>query len=222
MEQEADADIDRHPGQVEQRQRPGRAQEGANLVQVAQRAQTIALSLRAQRHLHNGVIDSRTQPLVQSRGDAHHDARTNDVQHALEGKQRQRQDREGNQRRHAPAREHAVIDLEHVERAGQVQDVDQAAHQPDGDEGMPACRQSVAQLRGRRRAGRRTGSAYQRHESLPQSLTAWAPLSRNGAARNIALTRESMPYHGLTFRRINVYLMRTATYPGTAVSRSYN
>ena len=145
-----------------------RDQEGADLVEIAQRREAVALRARAQRKLHHDVVDPRAQALVERRGDAHQHARADDVEHALEGEQRQRQHRERDQRRHAPAREHAVVDLQHVERAGEVENVDEAAHQADGDEGVPARRQRLAQLGRRRRAGRRTGSAHHRH---------WVPIS---------------------------------------------
>ncbi len=163
MEQEADQNVDRHPGQIEQRERPGGDQEGADLIEVAQRREAVALRARAQRELHHDVVDPRAQPLVERRRDAHQDARADDVEHALEGEQRQRQHRQRDQRRHAPARKHPVVDLEHVERAGQIENVDQAAHQADRDEGVPACRQRLAQLGCLRRAGRGTGRARQRH-----------------------------------------------------------
>ena len=45
---------------------------------------------------------------------------------------------EGDERRHALAAEHAVVDLHHEDGAGQHQQVDDAAHQADADEGRPA------------------------------------------------------------------------------------
>ena len=47
MEDEADAEIERHPGQVEQRRRPEARQEGADLVEIAQRLQAVAGGARS-------------------------------------------------------------------------------------------------------------------------------------------------------------------------------
>ena len=152
MKQEADENVDRHPRQIEQRERSGADQEGSDLIEIANRRQPVAGHLRAQRQLHDDVIDPAAQPLIERGRDADHHARANDIEHALKGEQREREDRQRHQRRDAPARKHPIVDLQHVERAGQVEDVDQSAHQPDGDEGVPAGRQRLAQLGGRRRA----------------------------------------------------------------------
>ena len=42
MEQEADREVERHPGQVEQRRRPEAGQEAADLVEIAHRLQAVA------------------------------------------------------------------------------------------------------------------------------------------------------------------------------------
>ena len=52
MKDETDADIERHPWQVEQRGRSGTADKGADLVQIAQGLQSVAGKLGAQRQAH--------------------------------------------------------------------------------------------------------------------------------------------------------------------------
>ena len=156
MEQEADQQVERHPRQVEQRGRTGRDEERADLIEVAHRRETVALPPGLERQLHHDVVDARAQPLVERRRDAHHHARADHVEDALEGEQRQRQDRQGDQRRNAPARQHPVIHFQHVERAGEIEDVDQAADHRDRDEGVPAGRHRLAQFGRPRLTGRRT------------------------------------------------------------------
>ena len=144
MEGKADRQIERQPRQVEQRARPHAGQEGANIIEVAQRLQALALAALQQRQPHHGLKHPRAERLVERGADPHQDATAQQVEHALRDVQASGQHDQGNQRRHAPARQHAIIDFEHEERAGQIQDVDHEAHHADAKEGAAARPQGVA------------------------------------------------------------------------------
>ena len=131
MEQEADREIDRHPGQVEEGGGTGAGQEGADLVEVAQGQETVALARAFQRRTHDEIEDAPAQGLVQRGADPGEDAGADGLQHALEGIEHEGERAEADQGRHGAAGDHPVVDLEHEERAGEVEDVHEAAHQSD-------------------------------------------------------------------------------------------
>ena len=70
--------------------------------------------------------------------DAHQDAAADHVDDALRAVEAGHQDQQRDQRRHAAARQHAVIDFEHEQRAGEHQKIAHAAEQRDGEEGPAA------------------------------------------------------------------------------------
>src|SRR5205809_878357 len=119
------------------------------------------------------AIDAGAEPLIERGRDADEHTRAKDIEHALKGEQCERQDRQRHQSRNAPAWKHPIVDLEHVERAGQVEDIDQTAHQRDGDECVPTGGQRLAQFGRRRRAPRGAGQVHKRHQILlPRPSTA--------------------------------------------------
>jgi hypothetical protein len=78
MKQVADGEIERHPGQVEQRRRSHSRQERAHLVEIAQRLQT--LRRRAlERQFHQHVMNALAQGTIQRAADPHQQAAADDV-----------------------------------------------------------------------------------------------------------------------------------------------
>ena len=59
--------------------------------------------------------------------------RSHDIEQALEEVQPDRDERQGDQRRHAATGQRPIVDLQHVERAGQRQHVDDARN-PEQEE----------------------------------------------------------------------------------------
>jgi hypothetical protein len=113
-------------------------QERAHAVEVAQRLKAVAAVPRPQRQTHDRLVHASAQRLVEPPADPHQDASADHVEQAERQEQEGGEDHEADQRRHAAARQHAVIDLQHEERAGELQDVTHAAHQGDRDEGSAA------------------------------------------------------------------------------------
>ena len=69
-----------------------------------------------------------------------------DLEQRLERQKDGGQNRQTYKRRHAAARQHPVVDLQHEHRAGQHQEVDQPAECPDADERTLARPERRAQL----------------------------------------------------------------------------
>jgi hypothetical protein len=146
VEGKADGDVQGDPGQIEKGGRTGAGQEAADLIEIAQRLQAVALSSRLEGHPQKRVINAAVQGLVEGRPDAGKDPTSDEIQDALEGVQPTHDDREPDERRDAAARQHPVVDLEHVERAGQVQHADGPAQEPDAEKGETARREGGRKL----------------------------------------------------------------------------
>ena len=135
VKQEADENIERHPRQIEQRDRAGARQEGAHLVDVAQRLQAVTAAAREQRKPADHAIDALAQAFAERASDPDQDTAAQQVEQALEGVENDHHDGEADQRRDAAAREHAVVDLQHVDRAGEIEHVDERARERDARNG---------------------------------------------------------------------------------------
>ncbi len=151
MEQEADRDVERHPGQIEKSRQPGARHERAHVVEVAHGLQAVAGGAAAQRQPRDDVEHARRQSLIEPAPDPHQDASAQHVEQPLEAEQHEREQREAEQRRHAAARQHAVVDLQHEDRPGQHEQIDQAARHRDADEGIAVGGDGRPQLAARHR-----------------------------------------------------------------------
>jgi hypothetical protein len=151
MEQETDENVERHPRQIEQRDRPGARQEAAHLVDVAQRLQSIASAAGRQRNPADHRIDARAQAFAERAADADQHTTAQQIEPALEGIQDRHHDAEADERRDAAAGQHPIIDLQHVDRAGQIEDVDQDARDRDAHDAAAAGAQRLRQLAARLR-----------------------------------------------------------------------
>jgi hypothetical protein len=67
--------------------------------------------------------------------------------YALGGIEARRQDQQGHERRHAAAGQHAVVDLEHEQGAGEHQNIAHAAEQRDGEERAAASAEGDREFR---------------------------------------------------------------------------
>ena len=143
MERKADRQIQRHPRQIEQGRRAGTGHEGADRVEIAHRLLGVMSRLREP---DGRVIDARTKLRIDLSADADEQASAHGVEQCLEDEQNGREHAQGDQSWYAPARQHAVVDLQHEQRAGQHQDVDQPAEHADADEGSLARTECGAQF----------------------------------------------------------------------------
>ena len=152
MEQKADHEIDRQPGQVEQRGWPDARQERSDAVEIAQRLQPVIAVADLQRQTHDRLVNPAAERLVEAAADTHQDAAADQIEQAQRRVEPAGEDHEPDQRRHAAARQHAVVDLQHEDRAGQHEDVAHAAHQADRNECTAASGERVPEF-GTRRSG---------------------------------------------------------------------
>ena len=146
MERETDREIERQPRQVEERARSHAAEEGTNIVEIAQRLQTLVAGARDQRQPHHGVEHPLVERFIERGADPPEDPAADQVEHALRNVEAAGEDDQADQRRHAAAREHPVVDLQHEERAGQIEQVDHATHDADADEGGAAGAQRITEF----------------------------------------------------------------------------
>ena len=86
------------------------------------------------------------QGFVERGADAAQDAAADQVEHALRHVEAAGEDDQADQGRNAAARQHPVVDLQHEDRAGQIEQVDHAAHQADADERRATGAQRVTEL----------------------------------------------------------------------------
>ncbi len=146
VEQKADGEIDRHPRQIEERHRADAGEKAAHRIEIADRLRTVTLVADLERQPDDGVVDPHAHRLVEAMADAHQDTAADHVDDALRGVEAGHQEQERDQRRHAAARQHPVVDFEHEQRAGEHQKIAHAAEHRDGEKGPPARAKRVGKL----------------------------------------------------------------------------
>ena len=99
-----------------------------------------------ERHGGHEVEDAVGQELVEAGADARQHPSAQHVEAAGEGKGRKRDQRKADQGGDAPAGQHAVIDLEHVDGARERQNVDDRGEYGDASKRGKARLQSVLDL----------------------------------------------------------------------------
>jgi hypothetical protein len=107
-------------------------------------------------------VDGERETLIEQRCRPDDHTRANHVEDTLERVGTDQEEREGNQCRHAPAAEHPIIDLQHVERPGKHQQIHDAGEQCHARERAPAIAQRVRDDRMDRSSGRK-------HPAVPRS-----------------------------------------------------
>ncbi len=132
VEQEAQGQIDRQPRQVEEHGRPAAGEEAADLIEVAHELRPVAADGGLAGPQDGGAEDALAQSLVDMGADRQQQPAADEVEQAVEGVEQDDQGGETHQRRQAVARQHPVVDLQHVERAAEREEVQHAAQ--GGDE----------------------------------------------------------------------------------------
>jgi len=83
-------------------------------------------------------MNGQGKALIEQRRRTDNHTRADQIKRTLEGIGADQKDREGHQRRHAPAAQDPVVDLQHVERAGEHQQIHNAREHGHAREGAPA------------------------------------------------------------------------------------
>ena len=147
VKKKADHEIERHPRQVEERRKTGAGRERANRIEVAQRLQARRRTMRLRRRAHHYAEQARAQRFIERLADPHQHTRTQRFKQRLEPIESKSEQRETDQRRHAAARQHPVVDLQHEQRPVEHQQVGKAARERHSDESLAAGAEGFAQLR---------------------------------------------------------------------------
>ena len=133
VKQEQRDQEDRNPGHVEEGGRSHARHEGANLIEVPQRLLHLHRLDAAQRQRRKrGLYRILQAGIEQGRDPAQH-ARPQRVQIALHQIGKQHHQRQAEQRCDVAAGNDPVIDLQHIKRAGEHQQIDDAAEERDAD-----------------------------------------------------------------------------------------
>ena len=154
MKGKAKRDVEWHPGQVEESGGAAACKKAAHLIEVAERLQPLSPIARPQRQPDDRIENATTEKLVEAGADPSKDARPDHVEQALDGVEHGQQKDQRDQRRHAAARQDTIVNLQHEERAGKHQHVDDAAEAGDSDKCPAVGDQCFAEL-GARSVGTR-------------------------------------------------------------------
>jgi hypothetical protein len=131
MKEVDERQIDRHPWQIEQCGRPLAAQEPADSVDVPSAFQRLRRREAETRHVDGDAMGQRRDLLIEPRADADENLRADDVEAALEHVEADGKGRQDEKRRDASAGQGSIVDLHHVQRAGQREQVDEARYQEE-------------------------------------------------------------------------------------------
>jgi hypothetical protein len=146
MNQETNGQEHRDPRQINDGDRARTGQKAADLIEVADRLRPIAGVAAGNGEADHRAMHRQREALVEDRRGSHHHARADQVEGPLEDVGADQEDREGNQRRHAPAAQDPVVDLQHVERACEHQQVHHAREQRHAPERALALAQSRCEV----------------------------------------------------------------------------
>ena len=134
MDDEAADEEDRHERHVEERRRAHAGEEVADLVEIADRLHAVGLLGALERQRRDEVEDARGEHLVEPGADAGQHLGADAVELALQDVGGKDDERDADQGRDAAARQHPVVDLQHVDRAGEHQKIDDAREDRNADE----------------------------------------------------------------------------------------
>ena len=156
MQHVDDEQVERHPRQVEEGGRSGAGDKAPDLVEVADRLHAGSLVACPQRQEQRGRESLAVQLSVERVADADEKPQADEVEQAVDRVEPDHDDGDADQRRHALRGQHPVIDLQHVERAGQAEDVDHAGEDADAQQRPAQMPERGPQLIARCRCGCRS------------------------------------------------------------------
>ena len=131
VEREDEHKIERHPRQIEKGDRCLTGHERPQGLHVAHRLHDLRRRTADQLQAVDQVINRLEKIALKARADTAHHLRADDFEEPLKRKQADAQYGNGNESSHRPAGQNPVIDLEHVERAGERENIDDAGENRD-------------------------------------------------------------------------------------------
>ncbi|MNZ55027.1 hypothetical protein D3C78_729450 [compost metagenome] len=142
VDQVGDQQVDRRPRRIEEGEQRIAGEELAHLRQILQGLRRISAGT-AEVALEGGSEDALVQLHVEAVADTDQHARAGDLQQCHQHVQAAHQDGQHQQRGDVAADQGAVVDLHHVHRRRQHQQVDHATERAQRVEGMPQTEQHV-------------------------------------------------------------------------------
>ena len=133
--------IDGHPGGIEQRQHPRPGQPRADQAEIAQRLGPVGQV--GQGGLETAGEGLRCQMRLEPGAEAAEHAGADGIERRHHAERSQGDHAQQDQGLCAATGQDAVVDLHHVERRGEHQDIDAQAEQSDGEELPPAAQKGV-------------------------------------------------------------------------------
>jgi hypothetical protein len=146
MEGKADREIERQPRQIEERARSLAAEEGADVVEVVQRLQPFVAHADQKRQPHHGLEHALVECFIERGPYSPEDAPADQIEHALRGVEAGSENDKANKGRHAATWQHAVVDFQHEDGAGKIQQVNHKTHQAHADERAAATPQRITEF----------------------------------------------------------------------------
>ena len=146
MKSENDENVDRSPGQIEDGVNPRARNELTERIEVAQQLATRAA--RSRSTIDNCRHDAAGDQAIKADAGAGQNPCPHRVEPSQRQQRQQQRDRQHHERDLAGARDHPVIDLQHVKRRGQIQQVDGEAEHRGSDEIAARFAQQASKLVG--------------------------------------------------------------------------
>lgn len=134
MKEEAGREVEGHPGQIAEGDGCRAREEAAELVEVVHRHVTAARGCALAGSLQHHLEDVRAQAIIQGGRDPGQHAAAHRLEHALEGVEHESQQNEPDEGGDGAARDDVVVDHQHEQRAGQIEEVHEAAGHQKADE----------------------------------------------------------------------------------------
>ena len=138
MKQEANADINRHPRQIEKRRWTAAGEKTTNLIKVTQRLKTIAIASRLQWQTNNRIKYPDPEGFFKVASGSDANAIANKVECSLKCIQDNRQGQQRQQRWYAATGQNPIVDLQHEERSSEHQNIAHTAEDRHTPEYLPA------------------------------------------------------------------------------------
>jgi len=184
MEQENHRQEDDRPGRVEEGEQAGPGEELAHLCQVMERLQRVS-RIPAQCVLKCRLEDAVIERLIEAQAQAHQQMGACPFQDRGDDVEKQHHDAERNQRGLVAAAQHALGELEHVQRGRELEQVEKEAEQHDRIDALAQRPQRLIQLVAGRVEFNRT--AY-------QTLKSWASRLKPVPVSTMCISANGSPF----------------------------
>jgi hypothetical protein len=121
--------------------------EAADGIDISSALQRLGCRIPVAAHFNDHLVGKRRELVIQARPDPNQNLRAQDVEKPLKQIESDRQRRKRDERRNVPARQGAVVDLQHVEGAGKRQNVDDTRKEKEKEPDAPIAADPIQRIR---------------------------------------------------------------------------